>query len=76
MFCTKLDGHHYSVAHAFVEGFDGQRVRIANLIMQVTEDSIASACNHPIDGEKWFKNKLISGGDVNQFLKTEHKDPN
>jgi hypothetical protein len=24
MFCTKLDGHHYGVAHAFVEGFDGK----------------------------------------------------
>jgi hypothetical protein len=27
--------------------------------MQVTEESIALACNLPTDGEKWFKNKLI-----------------
>jgi hypothetical protein len=50
--------------------------RIANLVMQVTKESIAAACNLPHDGEKWFKNKLITGGDVNQFLKPEHKDPN
>ena len=33
MFFTKLYGHNYGVSHAFVEGFDGQRVRIGNLIM-------------------------------------------
>lgn len=76
MFCAKLDGYHYDVAQAFAEGFDGQSVRIANLIMHVTEDSIALACNLPVDGEKWFKKKLITDGDVNQFLKPEHKDPN
>jgi hypothetical protein len=25
-YCTRLDGYHYGVAMAFVEGFDGQRV--------------------------------------------------
>jgi hypothetical protein len=44
--------------------------------MQVTEESIATACNLPIDDEMWFKNKLITGGDVNQFLKPEHRDLN
>jgi len=36
MFCAKLDGYHYGVAWEFVEWFDGQRVWIANTIMQVT----------------------------------------
>lgn len=44
--------------------------------MQVTGESIGVASNLPIDGEKWFKNKMIIGGDVNQFLKPEHRDPN
>jgi hypothetical protein len=44
--------------------------------MQFTEESIVAACNLPIDGERLFKNKLITGGDVNQFLKPEHRDPN
>jgi hypothetical protein len=44
--------------------------------MQFTEESIVVACNLPTDGERWFKNKLITGGDVNQFLKPEHRDPN
>ena len=76
MFCAKLDGYHYGVAHAFVEGFDGERVRIANLIMKVTKESITSSRNLSVDGEKLFKNKLIIGGDVNKFLKLEHIDPN
>jgi hypothetical protein len=76
MYCVKLDGYHYGVAQAFAKAFDGQRVQIANKIMQVTEESIATAYNLLVDGEKWFKNKLITGGDVNQFLKLEHKDPN
>jgi hypothetical protein len=76
LFCTKLDGRHYGAARAFVESFNGQWARIANLVMQVTEESIAIACNLPTDGEQWFKNKLITGGDVNQFLKPEHRDPN
>jgi hypothetical protein len=44
--------------------------------MKVTQDSIASTYNLLVDGEKWFKKKLITGGDVNQFLKPEHEDPN
>jgi hypothetical protein len=44
--------------------------------MLVIEESIATTCNLPTDGEKWFRNKLITGGDVNQFLKPEHRDPN
>ena len=44
--------------------------------MKITEESIVAACNLSFDGEKWFKNKLIIGGDVNQFLKPEHRDPN
>jgi len=45
--------------------------------MQVTKESIVVACNLPTDGEMWFKNKLITGGDINrQFLNPEHRDPN
>jgi hypothetical protein len=33
--------------------------------MQVTEESIVVACNLPTDGERWFKNNFIIGGDVN-----------
>jgi hypothetical protein len=46
------------------------------MVMQVTEESIALSCNLPSDGEKWLKNKLITNGDVNQFLKPDHRDPN
>jgi hypothetical protein len=35
-----------------------------------------AACNLSVDGKKWFKNNLITGGDVNQLLKPEHRDPN
>jgi hypothetical protein len=36
MYCSKLDGYHYGVAWAFVEGFYGKRVQIVNLKMKVT----------------------------------------
>jgi hypothetical protein len=76
LFCTKMDGHHYATTREFAESFNGQWARITNLAMQFTEESIVVACNLPTDGERWFKNKLITGGDVNQFLNPEHRDPN
>jgi len=33
--------------------------------MQVIEESIDATCNLPTDGERRFKNKLITRGDVN-----------
>jgi hypothetical protein len=60
LFCTQLDGHHYATTRAFVGSFNGQWVQIENLVMQVTKDCIATTCNLPIDGEKWFKNNLIT----------------
>ena len=44
--------------------------------MQVTEESRVVSCNLPTDGERWFKNKLITRGDINQFLNPKHRDPN
>jgi hypothetical protein len=76
LYCEKLDGYHYDVSRAFAEGLNGQSVQIKNMVMQVTKESIVATCNLPSDGEKWFKKKLITGGDVNQFLKPKHRDPN
>jgi hypothetical protein len=76
LYCTKLYGYHYVAARAFAESFNGQRARIVDLVMQIIEESIVAACNLPTDGEKGFKNKLITGGEVNQFLKPKHRDPN
>lgn len=44
--------------------------------MQVSEQSIAEAFNLPQEGEKWFKGKLIIGGDLNTFIRDEYRDPN
>jgi hypothetical protein len=65
IFCTKLDGHHYDIARAFVESFNGKWAQVGKLAMQVTKESIAATCNLPTDGERWFNNKLITGGEVN-----------
>jgi len=69
LYYTKLYGYHYVADRAFAESFNGHRARIANMVRQVIEESIAATCNLPTDDEKWFKKKLITGGDVNQFLK-------
>jgi hypothetical protein len=52
MYCAKLDGYHYDVAWEFSEWFDGHRVWINNMIMQVTKESTTTTCNLPFDGEK------------------------
>jgi hypothetical protein len=76
LFCTKMEGHHYAMARVFSESVNGQWVQVGNLAMQFTKESIVVSCNLPIDGERWFKNKLITGEDVNQFLNPERRDPN
>lgn len=43
LFCTKLDGHHYAIAKAFAENFNGQWARVGNLAMQFTKESIATS---------------------------------
>jgi len=70
-YCTRLEGSHFGMAKAFAQSFDGKRENIAGLRIQVTEDSIRKACNIHTDGERWFKNKIITVGDINQLPKDE-----
>jgi len=42
----------------------------------VIEDSITEATGFPIEGEKWFKKRMMQNVDLNFFLKGEHHNPN
>lgn len=44
-------------------------MQLGDLVFQVTEDSIATVAELPRDGELWFKNRITTGVDYNQFLK-------
>jgi hypothetical protein len=75
-YLTILEGTHYEVSIYFSKIFNGQRANVGGLEMEVTEGFIVEACHIPTDEEKWFKNKRITGGDVNPFMEPKLKDPN
>jgi hypothetical protein len=59
----------------FLKKIDGYPTQLGDLIIQVSEHSISTTFNLPIDGETWFKKKEISKGFYNQFLTEDHQDP-
>ena len=75
-FCTRLGSSHLGVAQEFVNSFNGQEAIVDGLTLQVSADSIAEAFNLPQEGEKWFKGQVITGGNLNSFIKDGHRDPN
>jgi len=40
--CTKMNGHHYAIARAFAESFNGKWAQVGKLAMQFTEESITA----------------------------------
>ncbi len=75
-YCTRLNGSHYQVARSFLEQFNESKVRLPGLKFELSESFISEACRLPVNGERWFKGKVITGGDINYFLKRGHQDPN
>ena len=74
--CTRLGISHLGVARKFSHSFNGQEETIYGLKLRELAESIDEYFNLPREGEKWFKGKVITGGDLNSFLKDGHKDPN
>ena len=59
------------MALAFAQMFDGKRVRIENLCLEVTEKSVSRAITLPTRGEKFFKGGKLSITNCVKFLKPE-----
>lgn len=74
-FCSAFQGIHTEVAMTFAKNFDGYQTQVGNLIIHISEHSISTAFNLPIDGERWFKKKEILGNFCNQFLTKDHQNP-
>ena len=71
-FFEKFQGFDNEVTLQFAKGFDGKITQIGNFVMAVNEKTIARATGFPLEGEKWFKNKVIDKQLALQFLKQTH----
>lgn len=74
--CTRLGDSHQGVAQEFAQTFNGKEATILGFQLQVSKQSIAEAFNLPQEVENWFKGKIITGGDLNSFIRDEYRDPN
>jgi hypothetical protein len=70
-FCEKLQGYHQGIAEAFAKSFDGAKVQLGPLEMQIDEASIVAATEMPGEGERWFKTTAIKDIEFRSYLKPE-----
>lgn len=74
-FCCTSQGHHGEISMLFAKNFDGFQTQVGNVLIHVTKHSIGAACHLPIQGERWWKKSKLSANLCNQFLASEHHDP-
>jgi hypothetical protein len=72
-YCEKLQGYHQGVAEAFAKRFDGEKVTLGPLVMQIDEASVAAATEMPGQGERWFKTTITKDIEFRSYLKPEFK---
>ena len=75
-FCENLEGYHKQVANEFVLNFDGRKIKVGPLDLEVSDNSIAVATKIPRLGEKWFKLEKVELTNCNDFVKNEQKGAN
>lgn len=59
-FIRSFNGFNLEVATDFSRTFDGTKVKIEDVQIQVTEEYIAKAPSLPQKGETWFKNMKVA----------------
>jgi hypothetical protein len=47
-FCCAFQGHHEEISMLFAKNFDGFQTQVGDVIIHVTEHSIATACRFPV----------------------------
>jgi hypothetical protein len=70
----KFRGHDSSISLLFAQGFDRRVTRFRDIVMEVTEQTIAAATGLPQTGEKWFKKQNLPISERNWFLKKKYHD--
>jgi hypothetical protein len=70
-FCKKLQGYHQGIAEAFAKSFDGAKVQLGPLEMQIDEASVVATTEMPGEGERWFKTTSIKDIEFRSYLKPE-----
>jgi hypothetical protein len=71
MFSEKLQGNHQGIAEAFSKNFDGAKVQLGPLEMQIDEESIVITNDMPIEGDMWFNTTAIKDIEFRSYLKLE-----
>jgi hypothetical protein len=74
-FCCTFQGHHEEISMLFANNFDGFQTQVGDVIIHVTEHSIAVTCHLPVKGERWWKKRRLPADLCNQFLVAEHQNP-
>jgi hypothetical protein len=75
-FCENLQGGHMEVAKQFSMNFDGVKTRVGSLEFQVTEQTIATTTEMPLQGERWFKGMALDSSYCNDYFKPEYQNEN
>jgi hypothetical protein len=73
-FFQNLHGYHQGITEAFSKIFDGFKVQLRPVVMQIDESNVAAATKMPDEGERWFKTTSIKEIDFRSFLKEEHQN--
>lgn len=71
----KFIGYDYGMTRSFTKSFDGNRVKLGNLVFDVTKEFIFKSAGLPMTRECSFKKQSIIYVNLNNFLKPRHKDP-
>jgi hypothetical protein len=75
-FCENLQGGHMEVAKQFSMNFDGVKTRVGSLEFQVTEKTIATTTEIPLQGERWFKGMALDSSYCNDYFNPEYQNEN
>ena len=70
----KFSGENVAVAQAFVESYNGEKVKLGSLTFKISETIIARATQLSSIGESWYKIKTLFREDFNAYLKPEHEN--
>jgi hypothetical protein len=67
---TRVSSGYY---RSFSKGFDGFKVHLGPVVMQIDEASVVASTEMPGAGERWFKTTSTKEVDFRFFLKEEHQ---
>jgi hypothetical protein len=72
-FYEKVQGYNVQLTKQFSLNFNGFSRTIARITFPVSEETISTATDIPMQGEKWFKGMPLDPSFYIDFLKTEYR---